>query len=327
MASAGLVFGGTAVPASADPAPAPTDSAGAVRYVNSVALPNLPTIDAISGIESVGGGRYDLISNDTGRTGLARTYTIGFPVDAAGQIYRQPSITGVGAILAPGNLPILPGTTTPRGIRKLGADRIVVGGGEQPFARVVGPVGNHLRELVLPRADRAAPAARPAGIRGLSGVAVSSGNRIAILNAGLRGDPVRSARVLFPTTGNEYFYRPDAGMAAADILAINATDYLILERGNGRSTRIFWSTVRGADQVKGKPTLTGREEPMPKKRIFDVAALPGLAAGKISGMTWGPWLSVRKSQGYQGRSLVLVTDDAHAGPTRLHALEYRHPRG
>ena len=112
---------------------------------------------------------------------------------------------------------------------------------------------------------------------------------------------------------------------AADVLAVNNTDYLVLERGNGRAARIYWTTTRGATPVTGKKELSGREKSMPKKRIFSTAPLTRLAAGNMSGLAWGNWLPATPSKGYRSRILYIVTNDMFAGPTRVHGLEVHLP--
>ena len=329
LAAAMVMLIGTAVPAHAAPTPSVTDSAGVTRYLNTVIVPGVPTFGAISGIDRIGRGDYAMVSTDVGRAGPARTYTVNFPVDAASQIAAVPSFTGVGTILGPGNLPILPGRAQFEGIRGFGANYVVASGGNTPFVRIVGRAGNFVRDLPLPRSYRSTKTSGLAGQRGLTGVAVSPQGYISVITAGgLRQDVGNAARLLtFAKGGNrELVYKTDPGKVAADVLAVNDTDFLVLERGQGRVTRIYWTTSRGAESVTGKQKLSGKERAMPKKVIFDVAPLPYLATGNISGMSWGPWLPEQKGKKYRSRSLLLVTNNAFAGPTRLHGLEYRFPK-
>ncbi|MGV9670791.1 esterase-like activity of phytase family protein [Gordonia sp. NPDC003504] len=315
----------------ADAAPAPGSSVTS-RYVDTEIAPGIPTFGAISGMDRIGNGDYAMISTDVGRAGPARFYTTHINFSAALGQLGVPSLTGGGTVLGPGNLPLLPGAAQFEGIRKLGGDYVVVSGGNQEFVRQIGPIGTFVRDLPLPSAWRPTSKAGVNGQRGLTGVAVGPRGQISVLTAGgLRQDPANAARLLTFGAGRavpqrEFVYRTDGDKVAADVIAVNDTDFLVLERGRGRVTRIYWTTTRGADAVTNKAKLAGNEKAMPKTLIFSTDPVPGLVTGNMSGMAWGNWLPDVRGQNYRARMLYVVTNNMFNGPTRVHAIEVRFPR-
>lgn len=99
-------------------------------------------------------------------------------------------------------------------------------------------------------------------------------------------------------------YSADRGVS--EILAINETDYLTVERsfasGVGFAIRLHWTSTVGATDVNGEDALADTEKPMPKKLLYDFTT-SGTDADNVEGITWGP----RLPDG--SRSLVLVADD------------------
>lgn len=113
-------------------------------------------------------------------------------------------------------------------------------------------------------------------------------------------------------------YAADRGVS--EILAINGSDYLTVERsfasGVGFAIRLYWATTLGATDVGGEDALSGTETPMRKKLLYDFT-LSGTDADNVEGITWGP----RLPDG--ARSLVLVSDDNfgfNGGVTKFHLL-------
>ena len=100
----------------------------------------------------------------------------------------------------------------------------------------------------------------------------------------------------------------------------------MLERGKGRSTAIYWATTRGADQVGGRANLSGAEKAVPKQSIFNTDGTPRLATGNMSAMAWGNWQPDLPWQNFRTRTLFVVTNNAFAGPTRVHSFEVQLPR-
>ncbi|RPA58982.1 esterase-like activity of phytase family protein [Gordonia oryzae] len=316
----------TAVPGSPVPGPSTVTS----RYVDTEIMPGIPSFGAISGIDQTANGDYTMISTDVGRAGPARFYATHIDYyPSVGQL-GVPRFTGGGTVLSPLNLPLLPGDAQFEGIRSVGGGYVVVSGGAHQFVRQIGPFGTFVRNLPLPAAWRPTRTSGVNGQNGLTGVAVGPSGQISVITAGgLRQDPGNAARLLTFGSGrgqSEYVYRTDPDKVAADVIAVNNTDFLVLERGRGRVTSIYWATTRGADAVTGKAKLSGSEKAMPKTGVFSANPLPRLVTGNMSAMAWGNWLPDVRGQNYRARMLYVVTNNMFAGPTRVHAIEVRFPR-
>ncbi|ROZ99111.1 esterase-like activity of phytase family protein [Gordonia sp. OPL2] len=299
-------------------------------YRDSTVINGAPTFGAISGIDRTDNGSYALVSTDVGRQGPARVYTANLAFRSDIGFLGNGTLNGGGPILGPFQIPPLPGQAQFEGIRRVGPDYVVASGGANQFVRQIGRFGNHIRDLGLPKAYRTTAKTGLNGQRGLTGVAVGPGGRVSAITAGgLKQDPRTSARLItWAGKGtSEHVYRTDGDKVAADVLSVNNTDFLVLERGKGRITRIYWTTTRGAQSVSGAAKLSGRERAMPKKLIFSTAPLSGLTTGNMSGLGWGNWLPDRPWQKYRARILYVVTNNAFAGPTRVHALEVHLPKG
>ncbi len=233
--------------------------------------------------------------------------------------------------------------------------------GQPAFVREATTVGGYVRELPLPKAYapvRTASGTLTAGVRNnqaLEGLTLSpDGRTVATIteNALVQDGPAAGLTVKSPSrllladrqTGKpeaEHVYEVDpisdaptaplpapVGTYAADrgvseILAINETDYLTVERsfasGVGFSIRLYWTSTIGATDVGGKEALSGTEKPMPKKLLYDFTT-SGTDADNVEGITWGPKLPDGS------RSLVLVADDNfgfNGSVTKFHLLSVR----
>ncbi|WP_439030490.1 esterase-like activity of phytase family protein [Gordonia terrae] len=285
----------------------------------------LPTVNRIAGLDRTGNGSYVMISEDVLP---ARFFTanIGY-TSVTAAFTGRPRINGGGTVLGPWFLPMLPGQAQFEGIRKTGGGYTVVSGGNHQFIRQIGPIGQVLRDLPLPGHWRPASKSGVVGRRGLTGLAVGPQGQISVLTAGgLRQDAARSARLLtFGKTNREFVYRPDANKVAADVLAINSTDFLVLERGPGTLANIFWTTTRGATSVTNKKKLSGREKSMTKRRIFSTTATPHLLTGNISGLAWGNWHPEDPFAKNRTRTLIAVSENV-GSPNRLHSFEVQLPK-
>ncbi|QYX77016.1 esterase-like activity of phytase family protein [Streptomyces akebiae] len=233
--------------------------------------------------------------------------------------------------------------------------------GQPAFVRETSASGAHVRELPLPKAYapvRAESGTLTAGVRNnqaLEGLTLSPDGRKAVTiteNALVQDGPAAGLTAKSPSrllvmdrrTGKpeaEHVYEVDpisaaptaplpapVGTYAADrgvseILAINRTDYLTVERsfasGVGFAIRLYWTTTRGATDVHGEQKLSGTERPMPKKLLYDFT-LSGTDADNVEGITWGPTLPDGS------RTLVLVADDNfgfNGSVTKFHLLSLR----
>lgn len=108
----------------------------------------------------------------------------------------------------------------------------------------------------------------------------------------------------------QYAYPLDAvssgdggGNGLSDLVALNAEDFLVIERGHGTRTsvRIYRASIAGADDILGRPSSAGAV-PMRKTLVADVSQAVR-SVDNVEGITLGPKLS-------DGRqSVVMVTDD------------------
>lgn len=310
-------------PASATPASGAGVSA---FYTDSTSLGTfVPTFNQITGLDRTGNGRYVLIAEDALPPRFFDAH-IGYSSETASFV-GSPAITGGGTVLGPWFIPQLPGTAQFEGIRKSNGGYTVVSGGGNQFVRQIGPIGQFIRDLPLPAAWRPAAKSGVAGQRGLTGLAVGPQGQVSVITAGgLKQDARNSARLLtFGKPNREFVYRTDADKVAADVLAINGTDFLVLERGAGRLASIYWATTRGATGVAGKHKLTGKEKAMTKRRVFSTAATPRLAAGDMSGLAWGNWHPDTPFAKARSRTVLVVSQTA-GSPTRVHSFELQLPK-
>ncbi|MFF9780062.1 esterase-like activity of phytase family protein [Streptomyces sp. NPDC013978] len=233
--------------------------------------------------------------------------------------------------------------------------------GQPAFVRETSTAGAYVRDLPLPKAYapvRSESGTLTAGVRNnqaLEGLTLSPDGRKAVTiteNALVQDGPAAGLTAKSPSrllvmdrrTGRpeaEHVYEVDPISAAptaplpapvgtysadrgvSEILAINKTDYLTVERsfasGVGFAIRLYWTTTRGATDVHGEPKLSGTERPMPKKLLYDFT-LSGTDADNVEGVTWGPTLPDGS------RTLVLVADDNfgfNGSVTKFHLLSVR----
>ncbi|MEU9900010.1 esterase-like activity of phytase family protein [Streptomyces phaeochromogenes] len=233
--------------------------------------------------------------------------------------------------------------------------------GQPAFVREAATSGGYVRELPLPKAYapvRSASGTLTAGVRNnqaLEGLTLSPDGRTVTTiteNALVQDGPAAGLTVKSPSrlllmdrrTGEpnaEHVYEVDpisdaptaplpapvgtysADRGVSEILAINETDYLTVERsfasGVGFSIRLYWTSTIGATDVNGKEALSGTEKPMPKKLLYDFTT-SGTDADNVEGITWGPQLPDGS------RSLVLVADDNfgfNGSVTKFHLLSVR----
>ncbi|MCD7442409.1 esterase-like activity of phytase family protein [Streptomyces lincolnensis] len=253
---------------------------------------------------------------------------------------------------------------TPGGESLLWTSEGASSAGQPAFVREAATSGGYLRELPLPKAYapvRSASGTLTAGVRNnqaVEGLTLSPDGRKVVTiteNALVQDGPAAGLTVKSPSrlleldrrTGKpraEHVYEVDpisdaptaplpapVGTYAADrgvseILAINDTDYLTVERsfasGVGFSIRLYWTSTLGATDVSAKEALSGTGtswKPMPKKLLYDFTT-SGTDADNVEGITWGP----RLPDG--SRSLVLVADDNfgfNGGVTKFHLLSVR----
>ncbi len=233
--------------------------------------------------------------------------------------------------------------------------------GQPAFVREASASGGYVRALTLPDAYRpslSSTGTLVAGVRNnqaLEGLSFSpDGSKAVTITenalvqdgpaAGLAAKSPSRLLVLDRETGApdaEYVYQvdpiadaPTAPLAApinthsadrgvSEILAINETDYITVERsfasGVGFSVRLYWTSTLGATDVRGEQSLSGSEKVMPKKLLYDLT-FSGVDPDNVEGITWGPKLADGS------RSLVLVADDNfgfNGSVTKIHLISVR----
>lgn len=346
---------------------AATLAAGLIAPVNAAAAPvvsakflsttNLPfdwipapaRFGGISGIDGDGRGNYSVITDDTGANGPTRYYDVSVPLNRDGMSVGAPALVGGGVVLGPNNIPMLPGSGYEfEAIRHYGDSLIVASDGPEPFIRMVSAPGLHQRDFALPAAYVPKKGSGLRGHLGLESLAVSEGGLIStITENSLAQDGPRpslaagtSSRLL-QLRGNgsvsgEFVYRTDplapgssgrAFKGVSEVLAVNKTDFLVLERGydparNSYDIKVFWTTTNGADRVTGKAALAGSEKAMPKHLVYNLSSLTNLRPGNVEGLAWGPRLSNNR------RALLAVSDNGFnspAVPNKLHVMAVQFP--
>ncbi|MFE2910715.1 esterase-like activity of phytase family protein [Kitasatospora indigofera] len=307
-------------------------------------------------------GRYVALSGDRSEPAPARLHVLRLPLDAKGFAVRTPQPAGSTVLSGPDGKPLPRRTVDPEAIRWAPGGKGLLWAGEgdaaaglPPFVREAAPDGGHRRELPLPAAYRPVLGADGTPVSGVraheafEGLALSlDGSKVVTLTEGslVQDGPAPTAgagsrsRLLVQGRADgrplgEFVYPlgppTDAGpvpagtrRGASEILAVNETDYLVVERtaksGTDFGIRIWWTTTVGATDVNGRAALAGSERVMPKRLLFDFATA-GVAPDNVEGLTWGP----RLADG--SRSLVLVSDDsagAFGSPgTAFHLLAVR----
>ncbi|MBD1938669.1 esterase-like activity of phytase family protein [Microcoleus sp. FACHB-68] len=120
------------------------------------------------------------------------------------------------------------------------------------------------------------------------------------------------------TAGAEYLYNTQAGNGISEILALDNTTLLVLERsmnptaGTG-SLRLYQASLTGATDISGLNALTGSPTAVRKTLIADFVT-SGFPINNFEGMTLGPTLPSGK------RSLVLVSDNNYTMTTQVAAF-------
>lgn len=250
---------------------------------------------------------------------------------------------------------------TPGGESLLWTSEGASNSGLPAFVREASASGAYVRELPLPAAYapvRSASGTLTAGVRNnqaLEGLTLSpDGAKVVTIteNALVQDGPAAGLTAKSPSrvlvtdrrtarVEAEYVYEVDpisdaptaplpppvntysADRGVSEILAINETDHLVVERsfasGVGFAIRLYWTSTLGATDVSGEDALSGTEKPMRKKLLYDFT-ISGTDADNVEGITWGPTLPDGS------RSLVLVSDDNfgfNGGVTKFHLLSVR----
>lgn len=328
-----------------------------VEYVDSLTLPHGMTpfgvpFGGISGLDRIPGtNRYLALSDDRSEKGPARFYTLSIDVRADGFGPRGVRVEAMTPLTDAAGKPFAPKAVDPESIRRVPGGRLVVWGDEggvnagiPPKLHVSTIGGREVRQLPIPAQflpAKNAAGTQTAGVRdnqAFEGVTISPDTRRLTFVA--ENGLVQDAPAADPTDGSttrmavldrwtgtnvaQYVYRTqDRSFGVSELLQTGVHDYLSVERNfkDGVNTiRVYAVSTRGATDVKGVARLTGRERPVRRTLVADLAD-SGANPDNVETLAFGP----RLRDGSQ--MLVLNSDDnfSDGQHTVFHLLKIRPP--
>lgn len=321
---------------------APADGMG-FRLLGEAGIPGLTvngaTFGGLSGVDyDAATNTWFAISDDRSDHGPARFYSLSLGLSATAMSASVKP--GMVALLRKDGTPYPPSATAgtdtvqPQAIRFDATTKNVfwAEAGENtatlavdPSVRESGATGQFVAQLPVSNRLRSTGAAGIQQGKGLSGLAFSTNNALAVstVAAPLLQDGATVTRITAQSRALnwniiwQYAYQLDAlaGNQVADILAVDTTHYLVLERADGDDVRLYEIDVTGATNVAGVQALAGATfTPVSKKLVLDLHSLALGHPAAFSGLTWGPSLPDGE------RTLVLVSDDGFARHTDTEVL-------
>ncbi|QUQ63563.1 esterase-like activity of phytase family protein [Kutzneria sp. CA-103260] len=328
-----LAVAAVAVPAAlAGPAQAAPADGLSFHVLGEVGIPGLTvngaTFGGLSGVDfDAASNTWRAISDDRSDHGPARFYSLSLGVTQSAMTASVQS--GMVPLLRKDGTPYPPSATAgpdtvqPQAIRYDPTTKNVfwAEAGENTSTLTVDP---SLREASatgqfvaqLPASNRLKSTVT-GGIqpgKGLSGLTFSTNNALAVstVAAPLLQDGTGVTRITGQSRALnwnivwQYTYQLDAltGDQVVDILAVDTTHYLVLERADNNNVRLYEIDVTGATNVAGVSALAGATfTPVSKKLVLDFASLGLCEPAAFSGLTWGPVLPNGQ------RTLVFVSDN------------------
>lgn len=315
----------------------------------------------ISGLDyDAESGRFLATSDDRSEKGPARFYELELPVDDAGKlgalavtgmtVYTQDGTPFPAKGVDPESIRHVPGSTDVLVSSEGDASKVLA-----PFVSRFEADGSFVRDYPIPAAyipnvegsngvrnnlafEGLTYSVDGARITALTESALVQDGPTASVDEGSRSravvfdaeSGVVDAEYVFETdpTGGPYpdvvdptGYTLKADRGATEILALDDTDYLVLERGlipgRGNTVQVYRASTTGATDVAGKAALDGSETPMTKTLLFDFE-VTGENPDNVEGISWGPSLPDGT------RTLMLSADDnfnaAGGQHTRFHLL-------
>lgn len=317
-----------ATAATAPPSQAAPGAPVRLSYVSTSQLPNGTTVaghrvGGLSGLDFDAKRRqFVAISDDKGDYGPARYYRL----PAAGVLAGHPRPTEMPLLgLAPQTFDLESIRLRPNG-NVLVTSEGLKSTKAAPFVREYTSFGIPVRDYPIPA--RYLPDYTSHGFRdnlAFEGSAIHGGTVSLLTESSLAQDPEGTTQTGAPArllrlsnsgkVRDEYVYRTDplpttdGEEGDSELLALNANDYLVIERGYDSATgrnhvKVFWTTVRGAQPITGDSRVSSTVKAMPKDLVFDFASVPQIGnPDNVEGMALGPRLNDGR------RSLVLVSDD------------------
>jgi hypothetical protein len=306
-------------------------------------------VGGLSGIDyDPATGNWLAISDDRSQNGAARFYTLTLDYDADG--FNSVNVESQTTLLQADGLPY-PNADAGGDVPDPESIRIdpVDGGiwwtsecdqelGTQPLVRAVDGTGAQIADFTVPEIFATHPESDELGCRSnnsfegltfspdgssiwvLSESAIYQDGPIATVDAG-----AVSRLIQFDRDGNvvaEYAYPVDpipvkpggdfADNGASEILAVDATHFLVLERSGVEAAdgsfkdyiRIYEIDISNATNVAGTDALTGATyQPVEKRLVLDLSQTDLTHVDNIEGISWGPKLANGNS------TLVLISDN------------------
>jgi 3-phytase/alkaline phosphatase D len=201
--------------------------------------------------------------------------------------------------------------------------------GAQPFIKEYSPAGVEQRSLALPGKYLVSTNTGIRQNRGFEGLSLSPDESILFvgIEQGLKQDEPEQSRILTYSLPDgrpeaEYLYPLDPSKGLTEILALNNTTLLALERpveaGEGIEVRLYHISLAEATDIRNLDSLAGQTvKPVTKRLVADTGIkLGNLPLDNLEGMTLGVNPSTGKPL------LILVSDNNFSTlPTRVAAFE------
>ncbi len=291
-------------------------------------------------------GSYRSVVDNEGET-PARVYTLTIPLTGTG--LGTPAITGIMPLRDAAGTPFTGRTSDNEGLALLPRGELLVASETEPSIRRFGPEGVLRGELPVPPRFLVAPRGEATNNLTFESLALTPGGaRLYTATEGpLRADGFTAdlrgrLRILHygRAAGGDFapdaqfFYLAEPAQGVSDIVALNDTDLLVLERGfipgRGNTVRVFRVSTGGATDVTDRESLaTAGVAPLVKTLLVDLATCPPGAArtpaqqptpllDNFEGLTLGPRLA-------DGRQSLLLISDNNFGRdqvTRIVALAF-----
>lgn len=291
-------------------------------------------------------GSYRGVVDNEGET-PARVYTFTIALTDAG--LGTPMITAITLLRDAAGTPFTGHTSDNEGLTTLPDGELLVASETEPSIRRFDPDGMLRGELPVPARFLVAPRGEATNNLTFESLALAPGGdtlytategplRADGFTADLRGR-LRILRYGQGASGDfapdaQFFYLAEPAQGVSDLVALSATDLLVLERGffpgRGNTVRIFRVSTIGATDVTDRESLaTSGVAPLAKILLVDLAACPPGAAqhpaqqptpllDNFEGLALGPRLS-------DGRQALLLLSDNNFGRdqvTRIIALAF-----
>ena len=317
-----------------------SDALDKARYAET----NVGGLSALA-YDAAHGVYYSLVDND--RDTPARLYTLRLPLD--GGKLGTPEVLAVTTLRNASGQPFTGRNFDGEGMALLPDGNLLISSETEPSIRRFAPDGRLLAELPVPPRFLVKPNGEATDNLTFESLALTpdSGALYTMNEGPLAPDGLSalSARLRILrydrqsdggfTPAAQFFYLADPAEGVSDMVALSATDLLVLERGfipgAGNTIRIYRVSLAGAPDVTGRASLADADlKPLPKTLLADLTDCPPSGArnpakqsnpllDNIESLAFGPRLP-------DGRQTLLLQSDDNFGRdqvTRVLALAFR----